>query len=497
MSRKEVNRTNNGKKIQMLVLGCVGLVIAILLVAYLCISQYYKDHFYAKTYINGLDCSNLTAEEAKELITQNVNTYVLSIKERDDVTEKITGAQIDLTCTFDKDINEMLDSQSAYSWIVNIWKENNVENPYKLSYDQDKLTAVINKLECLKTENQVEPKNARISEYSEETGFTIIAEEQGKKVTKKMLTSVVKEAIKNLDSEVNLEEEDCYEKPSITSDDQILKTALETIDKYMQTKLTYTFGDKTEIFDKSKIGPAISVDDEGNVTIDENKINEFVTYIRKTYNTVFTNRQFKTSYGTVITTQGGDYGWWLNCNKELAEIMECIKNGEQKDKEPAYIQTAVQYGDDDIGDSYVEINLSAQHLFVYKDGKKVIESDFVSGKVSTNHETPAGVYPIQYTERNATLKGETYNTKVSYWMPFNRDIGLHDASWKTKFGGSEFLYNGSHGCINLPTNVAKEIFGYVQRGTPVVCYHLSGTESYDKKQYEKAVKAGSKYKKAN
>ncbi|MDO5294579.1 MAG: peptidoglycan binding domain-containing protein [bacterium] len=486
MSKKELNRTKISGNTKKIVFGCVGLLLGILIIAYLCVSQFYKDHFYAQTFINGLDCSNLTAEEAKELISQNVNTYVLTVKGRNDVTEKISGADIGLQCTFDQDFNEVLESQSAYSWLSNTWKHNKVDNPYTLSYDEDKLTEIISKLEFLKKKNQVAPKNATISEYDEQNGFTIIAEEQGSKLTKKKLTQVLKSAIENLDGELVLDEADCYEKPTITSDDQILQTAMKTIDKYMSTKLTYTFGDKTEIFDGTKIGPAIKVDDEGTVTLDESKIEEFVAYIRKTYNTVFSNRQFMTSYGKTITTQGGDYGWWLNANGELKEILECIKNGEQKDKQPVYIQTAVQYGDNDLGDSYVEINLSAQHLFVYKDGKKVLETDFVSGSVVKGYETPAGVFPIQYKETDATLKGQGYNTPVKYWMPFNRNIGMHDASWKSSFGGSQFINNGSHGCINLPPAMAEKIFGYVEKGMPVVCYHLSGTESYNVKQYESA-----------
>jgi hypothetical protein len=62
-------------------------------------------------------------------------------------------------------------------------------------------------------------------------------------------------------------------------------------------------------------------------------------------------------------------------------------------------------------------------------------------------------------------------------MPFNEDIGLHDATWKTEFGSNFYQSAGSHGCINLPYNVAKEIYQYLEKGMPVICYHLAGTES--------------------
>jgi erfK/ybiS/ycfS/ynhG family protein len=59
---------------------------------------------------------------------------------------------------------------------------------------------------------------------------------------------------------------------------------------------------------------------------------------------------------------------------------------------------------------------------------------------------------------------------VSYWMPFNGNIGLHDATWRSKFGGNIYVKNGSHGCINLPKNKAAELFAKIQKGCPVVVH---------------------------
>ena len=78
---------------------------------------------------------------------------------------------------------------------------------------------------------------------------------------------------------------------------------------------------------------------------------------------------------------------------------------------------------------------------------------------------------------NATLTGENYATPVSYWMPFNGNIGMHDANWRSSFGGNIYKTNGSHGCVNLPPSVAAELYGYVEKGTPVICYYLPGTEA--------------------
>lgn len=75
------------------------------------------------------------------------------------------------------------------------------------------------------------------------------------------------------------------------------------------------------------------------------------------------------------------------------------------------------------------------------------------------------------------LKGEGYASPVDFWMPFHGDIGFHDASWRSSFGGSIYKTNGSHGCINMPYAKAEELYNLVYPNVPVICYNLEGTES--------------------
>ena len=177
-----------------------------------------------------------------------------------------------------------------------------------------------------------------------------------------------------------------------------------------------------------------------------------------------------------MTIDQGDYGWWMDVGQETEELMGLLERGESGERIPVYRQTAASYEMPDYGDTYVEINLTAQHLFLYQNGECVLESDFVSGNPSRGNETPPGIYGITYKERDATLNGENYQTPVSFWMPFNNNVGMHDASWRSEFGRNIYKTNGSHGCINLPYSVAEKIYGYVEKNTPVICYHLPGTE---------------------
>ena len=115
-------------------------------------------------------------------------------------------------------------------------------------------------------------------------------------------------------------------------------------------------------------------------------------------------------------------------------------------------------------------------MFVIKDGAKVFESDIVTGNISKGNGTPAGVFGVTYATRDAVLKGDNYESHVNYWMPFNGNIGMHDATWRNKFGGVIYKTSGSHGCVNLPLSSAQTVFGYVSKGFPVLVYELPGTE---------------------
>ena len=76
-----------------------------------------------------------------------------------------------------------------------------------------------------------------------------------------------------------------------------------------------------------------------------------------------------------------------------------------------------------------------QHLYLFWEGEIVLESDFVSGDMTkSGRMTPPGVFGLTYKTRNAVLRGEDYETPVNYWMPFNGNIGMHDATWRSSFG---------------------------------------------------------------
>ena len=103
----------------------------------------------------------------------------------------------------------------------------------------------------------------------------------------------------------------------------------------------------------------------------------------------------------------------------------------------------------------MEVDLTNQKLYLYKNSELIMSSNIVSGSVSQTHMTPTGVYKVYSMEKNTVLRGADYASPVSFWMPFNGGVGFHDATWRSSFGGTIYQYNGSHGCINMPYEKAK------------------------------------------
>ncbi len=443
-------------------------------------SVYCSSHFSKGTIINEIDASGLTMDE----LESRMREYVLTVRERTGdgsyITETITGDQIGVKVSDTDGLEEILDKQNIIKAISTYIKKEQqaytVENLY--AYEDSALMTAILKLQGFQDSFVVSPEDAHISEYDPENGYQIIPEVRGNVLNQTKTIQTVKDAVDALLPETDLEEAGCYEEPSVYADDAKLTERLAQMKRYTDLRIVYHFGQQEEVIDGSVLSRWLVVDEETNkVSVSEDAIDDFVVMLRKKYDTIFRSREFRTSYGRTVTIEGGDYGWWMNYSEEQEQLKEMIRNGESGERIPVYYQTAAVYGSQDYGNTYIEINLTAQHLFLYVNGEKKMESEFVSGNASRGFDTPAGIYGITYKEQDAMLVGENYETPVSYWMPFNGNIGLHDAIWRDSFGADIYKKSGSHGCVNMPYLKAKELYGEIAKGTPVICYYLDGTES--------------------
>ena len=445
--------------------------------AYTYLSLPYRDTFFPNTVINGLDVSHKDVDQVKQMIDEGMKAYTLTLEEREGAKEQISGDEIGLHSEYDGSLERLLAGQQPLKWGLH-WlegEEHTIET--MIAYDPELLNAVVNGLDCMDESKTELPTDAYLSEYREGVGYEIIPEAGGTRVVPKKVHESVANGIMNLKDRISLEEEGAYARALITAENPELLAEAEKWNKAVNVTVTYHFGDQTEVLNGDTIHTWMTENEEGGLELDEAKVAEYVAQLAVAYDTAYQPKQLKTTTGETVTITNGNYGWRINRKAEAAALSEIIRSGNSQEREPVYAQTAAARGENDYGNTYVEINLSAQHLYYYVDGQLLIESDFVSGNEARGMGTPGGAFPLTYKQRNAVLRGQGYASPVSYWMPFNGGIGMHDASWRGSFGGRIYKTNGSHGCINLPSSAARTIFENISSGIPVLCYYLDGSGS--------------------
>lgn len=260
---------------------------------------------------------------------------------------------------------------------------------------------------------------------------------------------------------------------SVPAGRELLPDVLHRISRYCSARVEYQFGGNREILDGNTIVEWILYDEStGTISLDGKKIEDYVAGLAEKYDTYQKPRRFQTSAGDTVTVNGGSYGWLLDQKQEAYVLEHLIRSGARRQRTPKFAHTAAGWSHSDLGDTYVEIDLTNQQVWLYVDGVQEVASSCVSGTLTDSGRiTPEGTYTISYIQSPAVLTGPDWNSPVSYWMPFNGGIGLHDASWRSSFGGDIYRYSGSHGCINLPYQAAERIYSYAYSGMPVICYY--------------------------
>lgn len=443
---------------------------------------YYKDKFFKGTKINGVSVDDLTAKEAEKKIENRIEDYSLEISFKDGEKEVIDGKEISYEYLSDGKIQEHLENQNPFLWTSVFFKEHNYEVGEAITFDETKLHEKLNTFSCMQEENMIPPKDAYIA--FENNSFVIKPEEAGTTLDKALLTEKLLASVKESKNTFSAEEAGVYVLPTVTDKDETLKHQQEVWNGCAAVTVTYTFGDKKEVLDGMTVKDWMTYDENGNYVenlgVLQQHIRDYVQMLGEKYNTIGTKRTLTSTYtGQPVTVSGGSYGYLIDIRGERTQLLKDIQSHGNIEREPIYAKRGKTYGENDIGNTYVELDLSAQHLWYYKDGEVLMESDFVSGTYNDKRRrTPSGVYSLAYKQRNQVLRPAPnpdgtydYESPVSYWMPFNGGIGLHDANWRGRFGGNIYRNSGSHGCINLPVSFAGKFYESIEAGCPIVCFY--------------------------
>ena len=451
--------------------------------------KYCETHFMPGSTINGFDCGGLTEEEAEKRFADAASKYTLDIHFRGGTTEVLTAQDIGFAYKPDGSIGAMIHRQDQQLWPRYFFEDYAYTMEVTGSYDPNLLASAILALPELQKENMQAPTDAYImfmdgNETTDGT-FEIVPDDPGSTIDPVQLAAGAGDAAARYEQEIDAEQiAGAYKEAKLKADDAGLVARCKDLNDIVGASITYVLPDKTELKLNSDVMKDWLVRDKKGMLVKDDEVWDeqlwkFMELLAYNCNTIGTDREFNSTTRGPITVTGGDYGYMVNQIAEHDLLVEDLAAGKKETRKPSYYISP--YNDetenDGIGRSYLEVDLEEQHMWCYIDGKLVMESDCVTGDPTTDHETPTGVFGIMFMKKDATLRGiqqkngkYEYETKVKYWMPFYADCGFHDAWWRTAFGEEIYKGDGSHGCVNLPSEAAEELFSYCDTKMPVVIY---------------------------
>lgn len=449
-----------------------GIAAAVIVVIYCLTAFYFSKSFVYGTKINGINVSGKTADEVIEIFNKKAESYSLTIKERKNQKEVLTSDQIQAKFEGAEEIRKIKENQNSFLWIKGLFGGEVYDDVTMYSYNEKTYKAAYQKLNAFNKKKIIKRVSAK--PVYKDGKFVIQKEEEGTQLDTALTAKKVDEYIRNGISNISLEKENCYYNPEYKSKDQKVIDLTKKMNKSLKGSITYKFGKRTVVVDKDTYCKWYKIKkDYSGYTVDANALENWVLKFIYKYNTQYGWHTFKTHDGRTKKIYGGPYGWRISKDKEEAAIKKMIQNGTTETREPYWRQKGKVYDgvNGDIGDTYFEVDMSAQSVYYYKNGKLKFSTSCVTGKMTADRKTPECVAYIMYKQPTATLNGQGYSSPVKYWMPFVGNVGFHSASWRSSFGGSEYISNGSHGCVNLPESSAAILYKYAKPGDPVVTYY--------------------------
>ena len=449
---------------------------------YLTQSYQYTDKFMIGTFVNGNDVSGQTVAEVEEDIRARVeDTYSLTLTFRDGEQETITPEEIGYRYVSTGEVEEALNNQNPLTWVLrNMGKTVEIDVPENHTFDEAKLAEVVKAMPEFQVENVVTPTNAYLN-ITDKNEFEIVPETQGNAPIADAILPTLNEMVKNSEMEGSLTDiKGSYETPTVTADNPDLIYQCDNLNKFLSTKITYKLpNDATKTIDRGMLINWITRQDNGYYYLDDTTIHDncakFVAEIAAQVDERHNSIPFPSTNSGTINLSCAEYGHVIDQPGETEALFKELKECTSEEKEPLY--SLNKNVDSRFGGTYVEADLSNQHVYYYENGQLILDTPCVSGtKYDSSRHTVLGLYSIYYKQRNRTLQGPlvngvpSYTSFVNFWMPFYKGYGLHDASWRGSFGGTIYYSSGSHGCINLPYNAAATLYEHTEVGTPVIVF---------------------------
>lgn len=474
-------RRKSGKR-NLLIFGIAAALVLVLLGGFYGYRTFYfTNHFFEGTVINGMDCGGMTAAQVEDQIRENAADYTLDIHFRNG-DQQIVGSSIDYQYQSSGSVQALLKEQNAFAWLTENSRNRKHEVSVQMQYDETKLDEQVSQFQQMQEDQMEAPADAKV-EFLD--GKFVAAEAtQGTQLDVAKAKEAIAQAVAQGAQELEMESAGVYLEPAVSSDDTNLEEQAAQLNELVSASVTYQLPDgQTKVLDGTTLKDWLTVDENGNYSKNEEiwnqKLNEYVAGLAEEVDTYGKEQTFPATGidGGVKVTQS-NYGWKIDQEQEAAQLAQDIADHLTTTREPVYSSREFASDNNGFGNTYVEIDVSRQHVWFYKDGSRIVDSECVTGKMVKSRYTPAGIFTLVSKTSPKTLRGPKqadgsyeWESDVTFWMPFNGGIGLHDATWRSSFGGNIYKNSGSHGCVNLPYSVAKTIYNNIEVGTPIIVYY--------------------------
>lgn len=451
----------------------------IILCGGLALGMYYRNNFPVNTWINGVYCTGKTVEQVNtELIAQTEIPDII-IVDGDGEEWLLKAGAAELKPDYTAALKAYLRQNSTAMWMDNLNRQVDAKlEGIQYSWNDKKLTEGFEQLGFVMEESS--RTNGCFVRFSGEEGY-FLYDGNTERLNSAKALSYVRDCLTDGNLYVDLRMSSCYENLEDSVQDVSQRQLWLQLQDFFDCKLTYDMGaeqipltpDILSTFLKADENGRLLLDENGLITVDEELVGLWVDDLAALYNTCDTTREFQATRGDVVSVKYSTYGTKLDTEAEKKYLISALKEDRLQEELhiPAYKQEGFVRGLDDIGDTYIEVDMTEQHMYYYVNGELVLDTDVVTGNTGRRMGTPEGINYVYNKQRDRILRGADYATPVKYWVPVKGAVGIHDASWRKEFGGEIYKRNGSHGCINTPSDVMAELYEMVEIGTPVIMFY--------------------------
>lgn len=461
-------------RVLVLILLCGLLVV---LSGGLALGVYYQNNFPVNTWINGVYCTGKTIDEVNaELVGQTAVTDVVVV---DAAGEEwiLAPESIGLVPDYRDALRAYLKQNATFLWMNNLYRPVRANVAVQYVSDGAKLKEQLEALAFVRREREL-PAGCLV-EYSEAEGFRF-RDGNSLRLDCGHALEYIGDCLREGSLRIDLQAGGCYQYLEDSEGDLEQRKLWEQLEVFLARSVTYDMGAEQLPLTPDILSSFLKVDERGvpvlergSVALDEERVGHWVEKLAAAYDTCDTLREFTSTRGDVVSVKYATYGTRLDQEAEKEYLLEILeREGEEAQVHvPAYLKKGYVRGLDDIGSTYIEVDMTQQHMYYYVDGELVLDTDVVTGNTGKRMGTPEGINFVYNKQRNRVLRGADYETPVKYWMPVKGAVGIHDASWRRKFGGEIYKKNGSHGCINTPSDIMAELYDMVEIGTPVIMFY--------------------------